>query len=128
MRLLLDTHAVIWAAEGDRRLGPNARQELQSCGEGEALVSDITLLEIAMLVAKKRIVISISLASYLQELAAMFPVLPIAPGIAAEAVGLALPHSDPFDRIIAATAKYHAIPLLTRDVHLAQYPGIATIW
>jgi PIN domain nuclease of toxin-antitoxin system len=128
VRILLDTHAVIWAVEGDHRLGSNARLELQSCGEGDALISDITLLEIAMLVAKKRIVISVPLASYLQQLAATFPVLPIAPRIAADAVDMELPHSDPFDRIIAATAQYHEIPLLTRDARLAEYRGISTIW
>lgn len=59
MKYLLDTQSVIWASEGDARLGANARLALQQCTSGEAVISDITLLEIAMLVYKERIQLSV---------------------------------------------------------------------
>ena len=46
MRALLDTHAVLWAAEGDARLGTSAAELLRTLKTGEAVISDITLLEI----------------------------------------------------------------------------------
>ena len=60
MRALLDTHAVLWAAEGDVRLGTSAAELLRSLKTGEAVISDITLLEIAMLAKKGRIRLSVS--------------------------------------------------------------------
>jgi len=56
-----------------------------------------------------------------------FPALPITPDIAARAMDFDLPQGDPFDRVIAATAQYHALPLQTRDAHLSARPGIRTI-
>jgi len=60
VKVLLDTHAVLWAAEGDRRLGNSAADLLKNIKPGEAVISDITLLEIAMLVKKQRIHLMVS--------------------------------------------------------------------
>jgi PIN domain nuclease of toxin-antitoxin system len=43
-------------------------------------------------------------------------------------LALALPHGDPFDRVIAATAKVHKVPLLTRDRLIAGSGVIETVW
>ena len=115
MKLLLDTHAVLWAAEGDERLGSKAAAFLRRCRHGEAVIAGITLLEIAMLEKKGRIVLSVPLRDYLRGLQANYPALALEADIAALAMNLDLPGADPFDRVIVATAMHHRLPLATRD-------------
>jgi PIN domain nuclease of toxin-antitoxin system len=43
-------------------------------------------------------------------------------------VTLKLPHGDPFDRVIAATAVHHKVPLLTRDKALKRSKAVETLW
>lgn len=128
MKVLLDTHAVLWAAEDDPRLGGRARRVLADLSWGEAVVSDITLLEIAMLEAKGRLGLALSCSSYLEELVLNFPTVPIDPGIAAEAMRLPLPQGDPFDRVITATARRWNLPLLSRDSAIRESGLVETIW
>lgn len=120
MRLLLDTHAVLWAAEGDERLGPEAAERLRHGKQGEAVISDVTLLEIAMLAKKGRVAFSVPLRDYLRGLQASYPVLALDADIAALAMDLDLPGADPFDRVIVATAMHHRLPLATRDRAIAR--------
>ena len=128
MRALLDTHAVIWAAEGDERLGASAGELLRSLKEGEAVLSDITLLEIAMLAKKGRIELSVSAEEYLRAIQRNYPLLTITSEIASMAVDLDLPQGDPFDRTIVASAIYHKLPLLTRDKNISASGLVRTVW
>ena len=128
MRALLDTHAVLWAAEGDPRLGPSAAGLLRTLKTGEAVISDITLLEIAMLAKKGRIRLSVSAGEYLRGIQRNFPPLTIASEIAALAMELELPHGDPFDRIIVASAVHHELPLLTRDRNISASGLVRVVW
>lgn len=128
LRYLLDTHAVLWSAEDDPRLGPRAREALLRCPATDVALSDITLFEIAMLLEKGRIHLSLPLAEYLADLERRFKVLPIFSAIAAEAMRLPLPQGDPFDRIITATARYHGLPLISRDRHIADSGLVETLW
>jgi PIN domain nuclease of toxin-antitoxin system len=128
VKALLDTHAVVWAAEGDARLGPAATELLQSLRAGEAVVSGITLLEIAMLAKKDRIRLSVPAEEYLCGIQRNFPPLPITSEIASIAMELELPQADPFDRVIVATAKHHNLPLLTRDQNITACGIIRIVW
>ena len=128
MRALLDTHAVLWAVENDPRLGSSASSLLKSLKSGEAVISDITLLEIAMLVRKGRIQLAISPKAYLRKLQVHFPILAIGADIAALAMDLDLPQGDPFDRIIVATAQVHDLPVLTRDKSISASGLVRVIW
>jgi len=125
---LLDTHTVLWASEEDVRLGAGAKAVLERCASGDAAISDITLLEIAMLVQKKRIRLSVPIKRYLLEMQRHYPVLAVEASIAAETFLLQLPQGDPFDRVIVATARYHAMPLLTRDQSIARSGLVDVIW
>ena len=104
VKYLLDTHAAIWAAEEDPKLGQRAKLALRASAAGDALISDITLLEISMLVKKGKIHIQISTSEYLKRLQSLYPPVRITPNIATLAMNLPLPQGDPFDRIIVATA------------------------
>lgn len=128
MRALLDTHAVIWAAEGDTRLGASAGELLRSLKAGEAVLSDITLFEIAMLAKKGRIILSVPVEEYLRVIQRNYPLLTITSEIASMAVDLDLPQGDPFDRIIVASALHHKLPVLTRDKNISASGLVRTVW
>lgn len=55
-------------------------------------------------------------------------VLPITLEIALAAPALALPHGDQFDRIIAARAKVHRLPLFTKDANITDASVVDTVW
>ena len=57
-----------------------------------------------------------------------FRIIPISPEIAHLATTLELPHGDPFDRVIAATAIHHRVPLLTRDKLPTRSAVLDTAW
>ena len=124
----MDTHVVIWAAEGDGRLGASAGELLRSLKAGEAVLSDITLLEIAMLAKKGRIELSVSAEEYLRAIQRNYPLLTITSEIASLAVDLNPPQGDPFDRIIVASAMHHELPLLTRDKNISASGLVRTVW
>lgn len=91
-------------------------------------MSDLTLLEIAMLVKKRRVSLNVPLRDYLRGLQSTYPVLAIDADIAAIAMVLDLPGADPFDRVIVATALHHELPLATRDRVIADAKLLRTIW
>jgi PIN domain nuclease of toxin-antitoxin system len=124
----LDTHAAIWGAEDDGRLGTRAREALLTAAPGEAVISDITLLEIAMLAQKGRVQFEIPLPEYLRRLQVLYPPLRITPGMAARAMELSLPQGDPFDQVIVAAAAEHHLTLITRDAHITQSRLVPTLW
>ena len=128
MRVLLDTNAVLWAAEWDQRLGDSAAGLLKNLKAGDALISDITLLEIAMLAKKNRIGLSVSAEEYLRGIQRNYHPLSISSEIAALAMDLDLPHADPFDRVIVATARHHNLPLLTLDQNISASGVVRVVW
>lgn len=128
MKACLDTHAVLWSIAGDPRLGAKARDLITHSKRFDLIISDIVLLEISYLSAKGRIEDADGIDTLLAEVAESFRVVPISPEIARLALELDLPHGDPFDRVIAATAKAHAMPLLTRDRSITNSGAVTTLW
>jgi PIN domain nuclease of toxin-antitoxin system len=128
VKACLDTHAVLWSLADDPRLGMQARSLISHSRRSELIISDMVLLEISYLGAKGRIEDADGMDVLLAKVAESFRVIPISPEIARLALELDLPHGDPFDRVITATAKTHAIPLLTRDRSIADSGSVATLW
>lgn len=128
MKYLLDTHAAIWAAEEDPKLSQRAKRALLASAADDALVSEITLLEIAMLVKKGKIQIQISTSEYLRRLQCLYPPVRITPTIATVAMDIPLPNGDPFDRIIVATASELQLTLITKDQHITKSKLVPTLW
>jgi PIN domain nuclease of toxin-antitoxin system len=129
--ILVDTHVVVWLAMEPARLSKKARvaiEEARHSGQGLA-ISDITLLEIAMLEGKRRITLNPSLETFLTEIEARFVVLPITGRVCVRAMGLPGPYpNDPADRIIGATASVEGIPLVTADDEIQRSKALRTIW
>lgn len=130
--IVLDTHALLWWVEGDRKLSSRARRRIGSEREaGEVIVSSITAWEIALLIAKKRLGLAVDLNLWLAKVARIdgLRFAPVDNAIAVAAVNLPGPiHRDPADRIIVATARHYEAPLVTADRQLRAYPHLETIW
>jgi PIN domain nuclease of toxin-antitoxin system len=75
-----------------------------------------------------RIRLSVSTGEYLRGIQRNFPPLMIASEVAALAMDLELPHSDPFDRIIVASARHHELPLLSRDRNISASCLVRVVW
>jgi PIN domain nuclease of toxin-antitoxin system len=128
--LLLDTCALIHDALTPTRLGPRARSAIEDAdAAGQLALCDISLWEVAMLVAHGRLAPGTDCRSFLDLAlsARSISVLPITVDIAARSVSLPL-HGDPADRIIAATAIVHRATLVTADRRLRRSRIVPTIW
>ena len=128
MALLLDTHAAVWLLQGDRRLGAAARRALSRRDAEPPCISDIVLLEMSLLLGSGRVVVGMDPRAFLHRVAACFRVLGIDADIAATAPELALPHADPFDRVIVATALRHRLRLVTRDRAITESDLVEVLW
>jgi len=129
--ILLDTYIVAWLAFDPTQLSAKARaaiDDARDSGEGLA-ISDITLLELAILTSKRRLQLDLSLESFLQEVESRFIVLPISGRACVRAFDLPATYPrDPADRIIGATALVEGLSLVTADRKIRRSRALRTIW
>lgn len=119
MRLLLDSHIIVWWTEGSPRLGARARDLLED-GESRLYVSVASWWEIAIKKSLGRLQFDFDRtrnALDQREVA----ILPITMSYAEAAARLKRLHSDPFDHMLVAQAIDESLVLLTRDVRLKPY-------
>ena len=123
--IVLDTHALIWAIEDERRLGADARARIATAEQADGIgISAITPWEIALLTEKGRLRLSREVREWIMAALALpaIGLLPIEPAIAIESARLpGAFHADPADRFIVATARHHGVPLLTADYAILTY-------
>ena len=123
MKVLLDTHLLLWAAGMPERLPAQARVLLER-PETEPMVSAASLWEIAIKSGLGRIDFSVDPRLLRRGLLEHgYSELDVT-GAHATAVDLLPPiHKDPFDRILVAQAQIEGVTLLTTDEIVARYPG-----
>ncbi|MDY7561238.1 type II toxin-antitoxin system VapC family toxin [Pseudomonas sp. 10B1] len=123
MKLLLDTHLLLWAAGEPHRLSA-AANALISEPENELFFSAASLWEIAIKQGLGRADFKVD-ARVLRRglLDNGYSELPVGSEHAVAIVSLPPIHKDPFDRILVAQATVEGITLLTVDALVAQYPG-----
>ncbi len=116
MRLLLDTHVLIWWDEG-RRLSPEAHRAIGAAEE--VFVSAASAWEVAIKVALGRLRPTRTVAEAAGE--SGFTELPVTFRHAARVASLPPHHRDPFDRLLVAQAAVERLTLLTRDRAFEPY-------
>jgi PIN domain nuclease of toxin-antitoxin system len=123
MKLLLDTHLLLWAAGDPSRLS-DAASALISAPENELFFSAASLWEIAIKHGLGRADFKVD-ARVLRRglLDNGYSELPIGSEHAVAIDSLPPIHKDPFDRILVAQATVEGITLLTVDALVGQYPG-----
>jgi len=123
VKLLLDTHVILWWQRDDRRLNKAARRAIADADV--VWVSAASAWELMIKVTRGRL-----------RLAEPFPVLlaadnftelPLTVAHAEALAGLPPHHGDPFDRVLVAQARVEGATLVTHDRALAPYGG-AVIW
>jgi PIN domain nuclease of toxin-antitoxin system len=131
--IVLDTHAWVWWLSEPGRLPAPAREAIdRSLDEATpVLVSSISAWEVAMLVERNRLELTIPLLEWLTtaEAAPEIDFIPVGNRIAVRSVRLPdFGHKDPADRIIVATALETGAALVTSDARLRAYTPLDTVW
>jgi len=123
MKLLLDTHLVLWAAGEPKRLPKNIRTLLED-RDNELLFSAASLWEAAIKSGLGRKDFRVEVRLLRRGLLDNgYSELPIVSDHVVAIESLPPIHKDPFDRILVAQAAVEGITLLTNDPVVAQYPG-----
>ena len=117
MRLLLDTHALLWFLAADRRLSAPA-QHVIADPQNEVFVSAVSVWEVAV---KLRIgKLALDFDRFLAEIE-VFAWLGVEPSHLRRLAGLAQHHRDPFDHLLMAQALEEDLTFMTSDGHAAAY-------
>ena len=129
MKLLLDTHIWLWSTLTPERLSPRVRRALRD-RRNELWLSPISNWELTVLCGKGRVVLNEAVGQWASKTisAASLREAPLTHEIALEAANLRLPHRDPADHFLAATARVLGLTLVTSDKRLIesrQFPVIA---
>lgn len=131
--IAIDTHVLVWLATGARQMiSKKAMKRItEELDRGEIWVSAISAWEIAMLVERERLVLSLDVESWLGKISEIDAIRfqQVNNKIAIESVRLPGKfHTDPVDRIIVATARTMGLVLITADEKIQAYPHVNTIW
>ena len=123
MKLLLDTHLLLWAAGEPQRLSKQARCLIDN-PDNELLFSAASLWEVAIKRGLGREDFKVD-ARLLRRglLDNGYSELPIISDHVVATESLPLIHKDPFDRVLVAQATVEGVTLLTIDSLVSQYPG-----
>lgn len=127
--ILLDTHVLVWWVSIPSKLSKRARNLIEK--EKEILVSSISIWEIAMLVRKERLRLTMDVAQWIEKMEKIpsLQFVSIDNSIAWKSVDLpGTPHDDPADRMIIATARGYGATLITADKRILKYPHVQAVW
>ena len=125
MRILLDTHVLLWALGDRRRLGGPTLGAIES-EENEVFFSTVSIWEIAIKSALGRADFGVQPREIAASaLGAGLTELPANIGAACRVAELPLLHRDPFDRLLIAQSIETSSRLVTRDQQILSYAGTA---
>ncbi|MGH3838976.1 MAG: type II toxin-antitoxin system VapC family toxin [Pseudonocardiaceae bacterium] len=118
MRLLLDTHALIWWLDGGARLREESRAAIRSRAN-EVRVSPVSAVEISIKVAKGKLDAPGDLVAQIARHG--FTALPVTIEHGIAMLGFSANHGDPFDRLLIAQAQCEGLTIVTSDRAFAAY-------
>jgi PIN domain nuclease of toxin-antitoxin system len=124
---LLDTHVWFWYLTGSHRLQKTLVRAIDAA-PGDVWLSPISLWELGMLAQRGRLRLYGGLRGWVEEAQRRFPLrdAPLDREVAVASLEVDLPHRDPADRFLAATALVHGLTLLTIDDRLVQAAWLPT--
>lgn len=126
MKLLLDTHIWLWSQLEPKRIGRKLRRELDE-EDHELWLSPVSTWEALLLHAKGRLQLQGDLAAWIMQATAGLREAPLTHEIVLASRQVPLPHRDPADRFLAATAQVLNLTLVTADRTLLGLEKIATL-
>jgi PIN domain nuclease of toxin-antitoxin system len=128
VKLLLDTHIWIWMLTDTPRLAPKLVKALHS-QENELWLSPISIWELFILVEKRRLGLNLDTAEWIAQAAKVAPFreAPLTAEVVLATRQIRLPHRDPADMFLAATAKVFDLTLVTSDAHLRAVKEISLL-
>ncbi|MCY2968610.1 MAG: type II toxin-antitoxin system VapC family toxin [Planctomycetota bacterium] len=128
MRVLLDSHILIWALDDPSKLSVTAIRTLQDPAN-EMVISAGTMWELSIKIALGKLTLSLPFREFLNKAIAALGlvVLPITLDHADRQSGLPFHHRDPFDRLLAAQSLVEGITIISADAIFDQY-GVKRTW
>jgi PIN domain nuclease of toxin-antitoxin system len=128
MKVLIDTHAVLWWLVDDKRLSKTTRRILEDSAHAR-LISYASLWEIAIKMSLQKLTVrNLSFVEVLGQLRSYeFQFLPIRLGDLERLDSLPWHHRDPFDRLLIAQSMEEGVPLMTSDGWVEDYQ-LPTVW
>lgn len=130
--IVLDTHVWLWWISNPEKLSTDASLAIQEAvREDSVIISSISTWEVALLVEKGRLELTIDIRDWIRKTEGLPFVrfMPMDNTIALRSISLPGDfHHDPADRIITATAMTMGLPLVTKDEKILNYPHVQTLW
>jgi len=128
LRLLLDTHIIIWSAAEPRKLSKKITNELES-ESNELWFSPISVWEILLLAEKDRISLGPDIVKSVREIFRRIPLKEavLNQQVAVQSRLVQLAHQDPADRFLAATAVVYDLTLVTADARLFAVKDVSIL-
>ena len=121
MRLLVDTHILLWFLEGNNLLSA-ARRQIIAEPQNDVFVSIASLWDTAIQISIGKLTLTASLADVIKQISAEnIEILPISPAHILQVSTLPFHHRDPFDRLIIAQAQIEKLSVITEDQNFADY-------
>lgn len=121
MRILIDTHILIWHLEGDSQLSSERKQLILS-PDNDILISIASVWEMAIKMSKGKLMLSRSLEDVILHIeGSMSSFLTIEPRHLLRVATLPFNHKDPFDRLLIAQSLAENIPIITSDPYFVDY-------
>ena len=121
MRLLIDTHILIWFLEGNKLLSKSRRQIIAN-PQNDIFISIASLWEMAIKISIGKLTLAKPLADVLKQIVIEgFEILSILPEHTLQVSNLPLHHRDPFDRILIAQSQVENLGIITGDGNFRGY-------
>ncbi len=122
MKILIDTHTLLWFVSGDTRMSLKSRNLIES-RETESFISIASYWEISIKMSLGKLQLDMTLDTFIQRrLKEGFQSLPIGHNHITTLTTLPFHHRDPFDRLIISQAMVENMAICTNDGYFSRYP------
>jgi len=128
LKLLLDTHIWLWSAGDEDKIQPDVLRALED-PKNEKWLSPISIWELMTLIEKRRLSLNMDVEQWIAQALSEAPLreAPLTAEVVLAMNKIQLPHRDPVDAFLAATAHVFDLTLVTSDERLLSVKGLSTL-